>query len=323
MPRVVTFTLNPALDTSINVEQVVPERKLRADRPIHEPGGGGINVARVLHELGVAVEAHWTCGGSDGQRLAALLDTFAFAHHPQQIQGETREHLIVFETSTGHQFRFGTPGPALSDSELSESCERIAALGPETPYLVLSGSLPDQAPVDTYARLAAATAQGTRVVLDTSGPAMAIALQAGGIYLAKPNRRELELLSGRSLDDDTALADAAREWVATTSGGAGAAVVVVSLGASGALAVDAHGVTKLHAPAVKVRSAVGAGDSMVAGIVAGLMEGRDLPAALRLGVAAGAAAVMTPGTELCRRSDVLKLDAALAPSDGASNVKSG
>lgn len=314
MPRVVTLTLNPALDTSINVEQVVPERKLRADRPVHEPGGGGINVARVLHELGVSVDAHWTCGGSDGAHLARLLDTLGFEHHPQPIAGDTREHLIVFETSTGHQFRFGTPGPLLSEAELQESCARVAALGPETPYLVLSGSLPDGAPLETYARLAAAAPPTTKVVLDTSGPALGAALRAGRVFLAKPNRRELEQLSDRSLEDERALAAAASALLASEPGAPGAEVVVVSLGAGGALAAHRGGVTLLHAPAVKVRSAVGAGDSMVAGIVAGLMDGRDLPAALRLGVAAGAAAVMTPGTELCRREDVLQLDAAMAAS---------
>jgi len=308
MARVVTITLNPAVDKSIHVERVVPERKLRSDRPRHEPGGGGINVARVLHELGVHVDAHWTRGGHTGERLEGLLDLTGIEHHPLAITGETREHLIVFETSTGHQFRFGTPGPVLLDAEIAAVERRIAALTPETPFLVLSGSLPDSAPDDTYARLAASAPIGTRVVLDTSGLALAHALDAGGVYLLKPNRRELETLAGQSVEDDASLIAAARSLIDRGA----VEVVVTSLGAGGAMAVTADRAWHVRAPAVRALSAVGAGDSMVAGMVTGLLQGRPLAGAIRYGVAAGAAAVTTPGTQLCRREDVDRFDAQMA-----------
>lgn len=312
MPRVVTMTLNPAVDKSIRVDQVVPERKLRSDRPVHEPGGGGINVARVLHELGIHADAHWTRGGATGERLGQLLDATGIEHHPLPIAGETREHLIVFEMSSGFQFRFGTPGPMLREDELAALEERVHALQPDTPYLVLSGSLPDGAPDDTYARLAAAAPMSARVVLDTSGTALAHALDAGGVFLAKPNQRELEALAGRSVEDDASLIGAARSLIERQL----VEVVVTSLGAGGALAVTAERAWHVRAPAVKALSAVGAGDSMVAGMVAALLQGRPLEAAIRFGVAAGAAAVITPGSELCRRQDVERFDAQMA-AEGA------
>jgi 6-phosphofructokinase 2 len=308
MARVVTVTLNPAVDKSIHVEQVVPERKLRSDRPTHEPGGGGINVARVLHELGVHADAHWTRGGHTGERLQQLLDASALEHHPLAIAGETREHLIVFETSTGYQFRFGTPGPVLSDTEIIAMEARITALDGDTPYLILSGSLPDSAPEDTYARLAASAPIGTRVILDTSGGALAHALDAGGVYLVKPNQRELETLAGQAVEDDASLIAAARSLIERGA----VEVVVTSLGAGGALAVTAERTWHVRAPAVRALSVVGAGDSMVAGIVTGLLQGRTLAGAIRYGVAAGAAAVITPGTQLCRREDVDRFDAQMA-----------
>jgi 6-phosphofructokinase 2 len=308
MPRVVTMTLNPALDKSIHVTQVVPERKLRSDRPIHEPGGGGINVARVLHALGVHADAHWTCGGHTGERLAGLLDATGIEHHPLAIDGETREHLIVFETSTGYQFRFGTPGPILLEAELTAMEARIRGLQADTPYLVLSGSLPDSAPEDTYARLVASAPASTRVILDTSGGALAHALDAGGVFLAKPNQRELEALAGRPVEDDASLMEAARSLIDRDL----VEVVVTSLGAGGALAVTKERAWHVRAPAVRVLSAVGAGDSMVAGMVAALLWGRPLVGAIRYGVAAGAAAVTTPGTELCRLEDIERFDAQMA-----------
>lgn len=311
MRPVVTLTLNPAVDKSISVDQVVPERKLRSDRPVLEPGGGGINVARVLRELGVRASAHWTRGGPTGARLETLLDELGLEHHPLVIADETREHLIVFERATGQQFRFGTPGPALTASELAALEERIARIDPRTPYLVLSGSLPPEVPADTYARMARSAPAGCRVVVDTSGEALRHALDAP-VFLVKPNVRELGQLAGVPIEDDAQIHDVARSLI---SGGA-VEVVVTSLGAGGATATTATDHWFVRAPTVPIRSAVGAGDSMVGGIVAALAEGRSLREAVRRGVAAGAAAVKTDGTQLCRRTDVDRLDAQMA-AEGA------
>jgi len=311
MTPVVTLTLNSAVDKSISVERVVPERKLRSDRPVLEPGGGGLNVARVLRELGVAARGHWTRGGPTGARLQQLLDAAGLDHRAIPIADETREHLIVFERSTGQQYRFGTPGPQLSAAEVA-ACEAVVAgLDPATPYLVLSGSVPEGVPDDVYARLARATPAGCRVVLDTSGPALAAGLLAP-VFLVKPNVRELGQLAGEPIESDDQVRAVARRLIARRS----VEVVVTSLGAAGAMATTADDHWHVRAPTVKIRSAVGAGDSMVGGIVAALAQGRPLREAIRYGVAAGAAAVKTDGTQLCRRSDVEALDAGMAAAGG-------
>jgi 6-phosphofructokinase 2 len=302
MAPVVTLTLNPAVDKSISVESVVPERKLRSDRPVREPGGGGINVARVLRELGVEVVAYWTRGGPTGIRLEQLLDEAGLDHVAIPIEDETREPLSVFETSTGQQFRFGTPGPVLTAPELDACRARVAALDPATPYLVLSGSLPQGAPDDFYSQLAALAPGGCRVVLDTSGRGLAHGLDAP-VFLVKPNVRELGQLAAEAIEDDDQVRRVARRLIERRS----VEVVVTSLGAAGAMATTASEHWHVRSPTVRIRSTVGAGDSMVGGIVTGLARSWPLGDAIRYGVAAGAAAVMTDGTQLCRRHDVDRL----------------
>jgi len=311
MHPVVTLTLNPAVDKSTFVDQVVAERKLRCEHPVLEPGGGGINVSRVLHELGTPTTAFWTMGGSTGERLRQLLDDVGIDHRPIPIAGETREHLIVVERASNRQFRFGLPGPQLTPAEIDACIASLAALDPGTPYLVLSGSLPEAAPDDLYARLAAAAPSGCRVVVDTSGAALARSLEAP-LFLVKPNVRELGQLAGEPIEDDAHVIDVARRLIERRT----VEVVVTSLGAGGAMATTADEHWHVRSPTVRIRSAVGAGDSMVGGIVAALAAGRSLRDAVRYGVAAGAATVMTDGTQLCRRADVERLYAAVALADG-------
>ena len=299
---IVTVTLNPAVDVSTAVDQVVAERKLRCDAPVPEPGGGGINVARVVRELGLDATALWTRGGTTGTRLEALLDALELDHRPLPIAGETREHLIVYERSTGRQFRFGMPGPVLDDAELSACVAAVAALDPTPGYLVLSGSLPDDVPDDVYARLIRAAPAGCRVVLDTSNAALTEGVKAGP-YLVKPNRRELGALTGAPVEDDDDVRAAARTLIEEH----GVRVVVTSLGAGGVIASSADGDWLAHAPPVRVRSAVGAGDSMVAALVVALARGDALDETVRWGVATGTAAVLTEGTQLCRSADVERL----------------
>jgi 6-phosphofructokinase 2 len=310
MAPVVTLTLNPAVDKSISIESVVPERKLRSDRPVREPGGGGINVARVLRELGIEAVAYWTRGGPTGDRLAMLLDAVGLDHVPIPIEDETREPLSVFETSTGQQYRFGTPGPVLRASELEACRAQVQGLDPATPYLVLSGSLPEGAPDDFYSQLAGLAPKGCRVVLDTSGRALAHGLDAP-MFLVKPNVRELGQLAGEAIEDDDQVRRVARRLIERRA----VEVVVTSLGAAGAMATTTTEHWHVRSPTVRIRSTVGAGDSMVGGIVTGLARGWPLGDAIRFGVAAGAAAVMTDGTQLCRRHDVERLFAGMSAED--------
>jgi len=303
MPPIVTLTLNPAVDKNTEVDRVVAEDKLRCDAPSREPGGGGLNVSRVVDRLGGQSTAVYTSGGPTGKMLQSLLDDEGLDHTPLPVDDWTRENLIVYETSTDRQFRFGMPGPTLTPEEIEDGLAVLRDLQPTPDYLVASGSLPPGAPDDTYATVAeTAHALGARPILDTSGAALRAAVPVGW-YLLKPNLRELEQLAGDTLETEGQRIDAARRFIER----GWCTVVVLSMGASGALLITADRAEHVRSPTVPIASRVGAGDSMVAGLTVALARGRDLGAAVRFGVAAGAAAVMTPGTELCHRDDTERL----------------
>jgi 6-phosphofructokinase 2 len=298
---VVTVTLNPCIDKTLSVERVVPDQKLGARDVRTYPGGGGLNVARAIHALGGEVCALWSQGGMVGDRLEALIDAEAVPQRPVPIAGEVRENLIVSETSSSQQYRFSLRGPELCEDERARwrrSVEEVSGAS----FVVFSGSLPRDAPVAWYAELIEAVPDGARVVVDSKEAALARACEAG-VHLVKPNLHELEQLVGRELSDDDAIEEAASEIVER----GGAEIVLVSLGRGGAIVVDATGCEQLAAPSVPLRSKIGAGDSMVGATVLGLDRGWSVHDAAAFGVAAGAAAVMNPGTELCRREDADRL----------------
>lgn len=312
MKHIVTLTMNPAIDASVSVARVVPERKLRGSQPRFDPGGGGINVSRAIAYLGGRSTAFYTSGQAHGRWLEALLDDEGLDHRPLRIGGHTRESLTVDETSSGQQYRFGTPGPSLRPEEWERCRASVEDLDPPPDYLVVSGSLPPGGPEDFHARLARyARRAGVRMVLDASGPSFRRAV-AEGVFLIKPNLREFRALAGGDLEEEAAQVAAAEGLVARDQ----SAIVVVSLGAAGALMVGPDGARRLRAPTVPIRSKVGAGDSMVAGIVTALARGAEPVEAVQYGVAAGAAAVMTPGTRLCRREDTDNLFRQIAEDRG-------
>jgi len=303
MNTVVTFTPNPAIDASTAVDRVIAERKLRCCAPRFDPGGGGINVARVIHRLGGDATALYLGGGPTGELLRQLLDHDGVANRAVPCAQWTRENITVLEESSGRQFRFGMPGPEVTCEEWHSTLELLGQCEPTPRFAVASGSLPPGVPTDGFAQVARTVkARGTRLVLDTSGSALVNGVTSG-VYLVKPNLRELAELAGVKIADEEHVTAAARSIVAR----GWSEVVVVSLGAGGALVVTAKDCHRIIAPIVHVRSRVGAGDSMVAGIVLALVRDWPLAEAVRFGVAAGAAAVMQPGTELCHRVDVERL----------------
>jgi 6-phosphofructokinase 2 len=303
MAKIITLTMNPTIDKSSSVPQMVADRKLRCKPPRFEPGGGGLNVSRAVKELGGDALAVYPAGGHTGDFLERLLHEAGVNQHRFSVQSRTRENLTVLEESTNRQFRIQMPGPALKPEEWKSCLAFFSDLEPQPDYIVASGSLPPGVPADFYARLAEqAKKQGIRLIVDTSGEALRLAADAG-VFLLKPNLRELADLSGRSIEDETQPEVLARETVATGH----SEVVVLSLGSAGALLVTRDRTEHILTPAVPIRSRVGAGDSMIAGVVFALSSGRPLSEAVHYGVAAGAAAVMTPGTELCRRRDVERL----------------
>jgi 6-phosphofructokinase 2 len=307
-PPITTVTVNPSLDVTAHAERVDADRKIRCNSTRRDPGGGGINVARAVHLLGGTSRAVWTRGGLFGAGIATLLDEAGIEHRPVPIDGETRLSYAVIEDATTRHFRFSGPGPILGAAELDAVVDASGETDPG--LLVVSGGLPPGAPDGFYARLVVAAAgTGARVILDTHGTALHEALRTGDVFLAKPNYRELFEAAGREPEENETeaaepdLKGMAREII----DGTGTVAVLISLGAGGALLVTADDALRITAPTVPIRSRIGAGDSMVGGVALRLAAGDDLADAARYGVAAGTAAVMTPGTELCRRDDVERL----------------
>jgi 6-phosphofructokinase 2 len=301
-PTIRTLTLNPSIDVSSETDTVRPTHKVRTRNERMDPGGGGINVARVLQRFGVAVEAIYLSGGATGAVLDDLLDQRGVARRMVAIADDTRMSHTVHECSTGREYRFVPEGPEVSAEEYAAALD--AAAESRCDYFVASGSLPRGVPNEIYATLAGRLRpSGARFVLDTSDPELQLALATGGIFLVKPSKGELELMAGRKLDRRDALVGVARALVESGQ----AEHVAVTMGQDGALLANRDGAFSLPAVPVETRSAVGAGDSFLAAMTYGFASGCDALEAFRLGTAAGAATALTPGTDLCFPDDVRRL----------------
>ncbi len=303
MPQIVTVTVNPSVDKSTQVENVVAERKLRCERPQWQPGGGGLNVARVVQRLGGSPLAMYLAGGPPGELLRELLDEEELVQEVIPISDKTRESFAVRDKSTNQQYRFSVPGPTVSESEWQACLAALRELEPTPDYVVLSGGLAPGFPDDFYSRVAKwAQESGSRIILDTHDEPLRQGVKAG-VFMLKPNLRELRQLTGQDLEGEEAQRKALERIVEEGK----ARYVVLSLGAAGAVFAGPVGTKRLRAPTVTIRSKVGAGDSMVGGIVWALAQDYSPLEAARFGVAAGSAAVKTPGTELCHREDAMAL----------------
>jgi len=301
MQTVLCISLNPAIDVSCDVQHVEPTIKLRTVNQIHHPGGCGVNVARAIATLGGRAELVYLAGGATGALLSDSLDKLPIAQHRVAASGPTRISYTVHELARALEYRFVPESAAVNSDELETVIGMVERLPFD--YLVASGSLPKDVPGDIYARLArVANDKVARTILDSSGPALKVALDAGGIYLAKPNLAELEQLVGHPLDRQGAIEEALQFVRARKVEN-----MVVSLGEAGAVLANAQTVMDVRAPRPTVRSTVGAGDSFVGAIAFALASGTEVPEAFHFAVAAGSAAVMTPGTELCHREDVARL----------------
>ncbi|GAB3020682.1 1-phosphofructokinase family hexose kinase [Spirosoma pulveris] len=299
----VTLTLNPAVDISMTTDRLIPEQKIHCSQPRYDAGGGGINVSKAIHRLGGESLALFTSGGSTGLRLQELVEREGIHYETIGIDGLTRECFVVTETIPNQQFRFGTPGPTLSPGEASACLSRLRTLPGPIDYLVASGSLPPGLPVDFYARIARiAKDLGTRLVLDAAGESLQMALTEG-VFMIKPNVGELARLVGVERLETEHIAEAANTLIQAGN----CEIVVVSLGPLGALLITRNGQELVQAPPVKKISTVGAGDSLVGGMVYALSQGKLPSDMIRLGVACGTAATMNPGTELFHKADVDRL----------------
>jgi 6-phosphofructokinase 2 len=305
MTDILTITPNPAVDLSTSVERIIPTHKLRGTSQRRDPGGGGVNVARVIKRLGGEARAIYPVGGVMGELLRKLLDSEGIASQTFAIAGETREDFFVSEIGTGQQYRFILPGPRLVEAEWQECLKLVSSIQPFPRFVVASGSLPAGVPDDFYARIARIAKQrGARMILDTSGKALAIAV-AEGVHLIKPNLREMRELSGSEPSDAGEWEEAARAIVGNKRVG----VVALTMGHLGAALITPDRVLRAKPLALTPLSAVGAGDSFLAALIWRLASGADLADCFRQAVAAGAAALLNPGTELCRPHDVERLAA--------------
>ena len=303
MKNIVTMTLNPAIDKSSSVAHVVAERKLYCSPPRFEPGGGGVNVSRAIKKLGGESLLLYPIGGLTGKMLQKLLDREGLNHRPFFIEGSIRESLVILEESTGRQYRFGMPGPEFQEQECEQFLTALSDVDPAPDYLVASGSLPPGVPTGFYARVArVGKERGAKVIIDVSGEALEQALREG-VYLIKPNIGEFRDLIGKEIKEESQIKAEARKMIQSGR----CELLVISLGSAGALMVSEEVTERILPPTVPIVSKVGAGDSMVAGIALSLARGRSLRESVLFGVAAGTAAVMTPGTQLCRREDAERL----------------
>jgi 6-phosphofructokinase 2 len=299
---IVTLTMNPALDVSTRTDVVRATDKIRCAETRYDPGGGGINVARVAQALGASVAAVFPAGGPTGGLVTDLLEKAGLPLHRIEIADSTRESLTVDEGSTGRQYRFVLEGPCVTFDEQSRCLVELRGAAASARLVVASGSLPRGVAPDFYQRVADLCLDlGASLILDTSGCGLRGVTH--GAFLVKPSVRELREYVGRPLDTEADQVAAARELIEHGV----AKAVTVSLGADGALLVTPTMSQRFPAIPVRVASGVGAGDAMVAAIAVGLTRGWSLSDAVRLGIAAGTAMLMTPGTASPTRSDVDRL----------------
>lgn len=300
--QIVTLTINPAVDISTSVKKMLPFTKMRCAEAQRDPGGGGINVARVLNRLGAEATAIYPAGGAIGQTLAALVEREAVRSIVIPTSNDTREDITVFDETTREQFRLVFPGALLSEFEWQQCLDAIARISPQAAFVIASGSLPPGVPADFYGRVAQAAKGPAKVIVDTSGASLKAALDVG-VYLIKPNLREFQELAGISSADEPSLIQAGRRLFDRYR----IEIIALSMGPGGALLLTRDIALRAEGLPIELVSVSGAGDSFLGAMLSRLAEGAPLETALRYGVAGGSAALLSPGTGLCLGADVHRL----------------
>jgi 6-phosphofructokinase 2 len=301
MTNILTITLNPAIDKTYVIDNLVPEHKLRCANPVVEAGGGGINVSKGLKELGSSSLAVFFTGGRNGEQLYEMLQYGKIECKPIPVDGETRESLIIIDQSSKKEYRIVVEGPSINISAFHEIIKLVETAKPA--WIIASGSLPKGLPKDVYAALAKIVKSiGSKLILDTSGESLEAALTEG-VYLMKPNLKELSILAGVDSLAPDQVTQAARKLISEGK----AEVIVVSLSSAGAVLVTKEMHQHIPSPEIEQRSTVGAGDSMVSGMVWALQQNKSLKEMICWGIACGSAATMHTGTQLFKKADVEQL----------------
>lgn len=292
---IATLTMSPAVDMFASTDRFYDDSKTRCQINNRAPGGGGINVARNLRRLGLDVCAVFPAGGHHGDLLAQLLTADGLPFQRIDIKNETTQNIALSESSTGKALHLVFPGAVLFPDEWQRCLDAIAALTPAPQMLVISGSLPPSVPATFFAEVVQlCKSRAIRVVLDTSGPALRPALEAG-VYFVKLNREDFTALGYNGPDTPQDRLDAMKKMVEA----GWAEHLVLTLGPNGALLASRTGeCMHVTPPPVTVISHAGAGDSFVSVMTCKLYQGKAVSDAFSYGVAAAAAAISTPGNQL-------------------------
>ena len=302
MSKIITVTFSPSIDKSASVSAILTDNKMNCFSIISEPGGGGINVARVIDRLGGNVKAIFPSGGYMGMFFNQLLESEKVSFISIQTKNETRENYVILDQATNKQYRFGMPGVELFDKELKNIIEVIENQE-KIDFIVVSGSLPPGIPANIFEKIAKiANDKKAKLIVETSGEALKNALNAG-VYMLKPNLEELRILTDTMDLESENIEILAKKLIQDHK----CQIIVVSLGAKGAMLFSKDESHFIKPPKVKVKSTVGAGDSMVAGIVFGLSNNLNLKESLQFGIACGTATTMNLGSALCQKKEVEKL----------------
>lgn len=299
-----TVTLNPAVDRELTVPEFTFDTVLRATAWQVDYGGKGFNVSRMLRSLGASSVALAFTGGRSGELLGDGLAALEIETAFIWVEGETRTNVSIVDEKHDHYIKVNEPGPVINAGAQAAMLAKVRELAQPGSWWVLAGSLPPAVPAGYYAQIAAAVHEGGgQVILDSSGEALQQGCRVAPA-LVKPNDHELQQLTGLPVGSTEEILAAARQARVL-----GPANVVVSMGKAGALAVNGRGAWMVAAPRIAEQNPIGAGDSLVAGLVWSLARGDALAEALRWGVACGAATAASPGTAVGERAAVERLHA--------------
>ena len=294
---ITTICLNPCFDKSVNVERLLPGQLNRIRDARVDMGGNGINVAVVASRLGLDVQCLGIMGENGSADLTAMMDREGLKHQFLTVPGHVRTNLKVRSLDGQGVTELDEPGTPVTAEALGQFTELALQSTADSDMIVLTGSLPPGCPEGTYRDLMTAL-EGKKCILDTEGKELELAAKGAHPFLIKPNLREMEATLGIELRTMRAIRDAALLFIKL-----GVQHSVVSMGAMGAMYITAD--KTLFAPALRVetKSTVGAGDAMIGGMLLGYEIEKDMARAFRYGIAAGAASVMTEGTQPILRSD--------------------
>ncbi|MEB3101740.1 1-phosphofructokinase [Ferviditalea candida] len=300
-PTVLTVTFNPSLDKTIVLDELRIGSLNRARQVRLDPGGKGINVAKLLHDFQLPVVAAGLYGGDEGNELAKLLRTTGLTVDFLQVAGRTRTNLKIVDASAKTTTEINEPGAEISPRDLQAVMDRIRDNLKGATHLVLAGSLPPGVPASVYAELIRAAKNSNIItVLDADGDALKQGVSAGP-YALKPNIHELEQWSGKSLKSDEEIVAAGREMIAN-----GVSLILVSMGEKGSIAINETETFRVRPFPITIKSSVGAGDSMVAALIYCMLNGKSLKETAAITSAAGTLTASKEGTQVCSLSEVLE-----------------